>query len=62
MTLRCESPESGEALAASVRETLAAVTKIEGCRGVRGPRQPAQRWQGHRGRPRLRPVDTRKQR
>ena len=30
MTLRCESPESGEALAASVRETLAAVTKLKG--------------------------------
>ncbi|MBP2312907.1 phenylacetate--CoA ligase family protein [Azospirillum soli] len=30
MTLRCESGESGEALAAAVRETLAAVTKLKG--------------------------------
>lgn len=30
MTLRCESGESGEALAAALRDTLAAVTKLKG--------------------------------
>jgi phenylacetate-CoA ligase len=30
MTLRCEAEETGEDLAAAIRETLASVTKLKG--------------------------------
>ncbi|PWC33398.1 AMP-binding protein [Azospirillum sp. TSO35-2] len=37
MTLRCEAEETGEALAAAVRETLASVTKLKGVVEFAGP-------------------------